>query len=423
VRRAAILLAGALLVAPLPGHAQQSVIAAIQVHGNTLTPTDDIIRASGLVVGATFVDVFLADAERRLQQAMRFESVDVLKRYASITDETQILVVIQVDEGPVRIDRPVTPAPGSPQVAAPVVARRSRVNVMVVPILDAEDGYGLAYGLQVSFTGHDTTRRRVVVPASWGGNKRVGAEYQQEFRNPFVPDVRTGALVQRRTHPYFDEHADRRRAWARAEWSLLRFMRAGAELAWQRSSLAGEQHEVQSIGADVIIDTRIDPMMPHNAMYVRAGTERLRFSTNSAVRTSIDANAYLGVYRGAVLALRAIREDSSRPAPAYYKSVLGGSRNLRGFRAGFGIGDTLVAGSAELRLPLTSPLRVARFGISLFADIGTTYDKGRRLGEQRLEQGFGAGVWAAAPVFGISVAVAHGVNAGTRGHISAGLTF
>ena len=40
----------------------------------------------------------------------RFDRVDVLKRYASITDPSQILVLIQVDEGPVRIVR----VPGIP---------------------------------------------------------------------------------------------------------------------------------------------------------------------------------------------------------------------------------------------------------------------------------------------------------------------
>ena len=414
-----------MLATPTAGQAQPEIIAAIQVHGNTLTPADDIIRASGLTIGAAFADEMLAEAARRLQHSFKLDSVDVLKRYASITDSTRILVVIQVDEGPVRIDTPgaSTPDAWSPQAATPVTIRRSKVNVMFVPILNAEDGYGLAYGLQLSLTGHQTAHRRVVVPASWGGNKRVGGEFQQEFRRPLAPDVRAGVLVQRRTHPHFDAHADRRRVWARGEWSLGRFLRAGTEIAWQRSAVAEEQHDTRSTGVDVTLDTRVDPLMPHDAILVRAAVERVRFATNAAVRTDIDANGYFGLYRGAVLVLRAVREDFSRPAPAFYKAVLGGSRNLRGFRAGHAVGDTLVAGSAELRVPLTSPLRTARFGVSIFTDVGAAYNKGQRLRDQALERGFGAGVWAAAPVVGISVAVAHGVNASTRAHISAGLTF
>ena len=67
---------------------------------------------------------------------------------------------------------------------------------MFVPILDAEDGYGFTYGAQFAFAGRRATRRRVVVPASWGGDKRIGAEYQQEFRSRFAPRLRTGAFLQ-----------------------------------------------------------------------------------------------------------------------------------------------------------------------------------------------------------------------------------
>ena len=70
--------------------------------------------------------------------------------------------------------------------------------------------------------GHRSTRRRVVVPASWGGDKRIAAEYQQEFSRRFAPRLRAGALLQRRTHPFFDENADRRRVWGRTEWRILR---------------------------------------------------------------------------------------------------------------------------------------------------------------------------------------------------------
>jgi hypothetical protein len=326
--------------------------------------------------------------------------------------------------------------------------------MMFVPIIGAEDGYGLTYGAQFAFMGHRNTRRRVVIPASWGGDKRIGAEFQQEFQRRFVPRLRTGAMLQRRKHPFYahrqitsldsarddpelvegserpegestaEDHADRTRVWGRTEWSIVRDVRTGAEVAWQSSALAGEKTEARSIGADVVIDTRVDPLMPHNAVFVRSAVERLHFSSStSAVRTEIDANGYVGIYRGTVLALRAVREDFSRPAPPFYKSLLGGSRNLRGFRAGRAVGDTLVAGSVELRIPTTSPLRMTRFGYSVFMDAGTTYDKGQRLRDQKLERGVGAGIWMTAPVFRFSAAVARGLGSGIRAHIGAGLTF
>jgi outer membrane protein assembly factor BamA len=427
VRRTAGLIATALLLISSPLAAQQEIVAAIQVHGNTLTPADEIIRASGISVGVPVSDALLSDAEARLSKAMKFESVEVLKRFASISDPTRVLILIQVDEGPVRVDIPdidIAPEESPAPPPSPVVVRRSKFGVMFVPILSAEDGYGFTYGAQFAFAGHRSARRRIVVPASWGGDKRVAAEYQQEFSKRFAPRLRAGGLLQRRTHPFFDDDADRKRVWGRTEWPIVREVHAGTEVAWQTSSLNGEDVEATSVGADAVVDTRVDPLMPHNAVFVRSAVERLFFSpTGTAVRTEIDANGYVGLYRGMVLALRAVREDFSRPAPAFYKSVLGGSRNLRGFRAGYALGDTLVAGSVELRIPTTSPLRMARFGYSIFMDAGTTYDHGERFGDQRLEKGVGAGIWATAPLFRIGVSVARGLGSGTRVHIAAGLTF
>lgn len=405
------------------GAVQPEVIAAIQVHGNTITSTDDVIRATGLRVGDVVSDGIFARAEARVRAAIHVQSVDVLKRFASISDPTQILVVIQLDEGPVKIEVPDIPGvPGVP--ATRRVVRNRGFNVMFLPILDAEDGYGFTYGAQFALTGRRSTRRRVIIPASWGGDKRIAAEFQQEFSGRSAPRLRAGTMVQRRTHPFYDENADRKRVWGRSDWRIVEDVHAGAELAWQSSSLAGQTVDARSVAADLVVDTRVDPLMPHNAIFVRAAVERLFFSSaNTAVKTEIDANAYLGLYRGSIVALRAMREDFSSPAPAFYKSILGGSRNLRGFRAGHAVGDTVVAGSAELRIPTNSPLRMARFGLSVFMDAGTAYNKGERFSDRKLERGVGAGIWATAPLFHFNVAVARGIGSGVRTHIGAGVTF
>jgi outer membrane protein assembly factor BamA len=168
--------------------------------------------------------------------------------------------------------------------------------------------------------------------------------------------------------------------------------------------------------------------MPRNAVYARAAVERMTFGEGAIgdrpiVKTEIEGNGYFGLFRGNVLALRALREDMNRTAPAYFKSILGGSSNLRGFRAGYGVGDTLVAGSVELRTPLTSPLNIARMGTSIFVDVATAYDKGHKFRDQDLRKGVGAGVWASAALFRISLMVAHGIGEGNRVHFGAGLTF
>ena len=405
--------------------AQQEVIAVIQVHGNTISPTEDVIAVSGLTVGAPFSESVRAEAEARLRKSGRFHDVEVLKRFASISDLTQITVLIQIDDGPVRIEPPIPGVPGglpSPG-STPQAVRRGPLNVMFAPILTAEDGYGLTYGARLAIAGHRNTRQRLVVPLSWGGDKRAGVEFQKEFSSRFAPDLRTGVMVQRRTHPFFESDADRKRVWGRADWAVSRQIQAGTEIAWQHSTLMDEHTDARSIGADLVFDTRIDPLMPHNAVYARAAVEHLAFSSRPAVRVEIDANGYIGLYRGIVLALRAQREDISEPAPDFYKSILGGSRNLRGFRAGHAVGDTLTAGSAEIRIPLSSALRVARVGTSVFFDAGAVYDKGERLADQKWERGAGGGVWLTAPLFRISFMVARGLGSGTRVHFGAGLTF
>jgi outer membrane protein assembly factor BamA len=402
--------------------AQQETVVAIQVHGNTITPDADVVRESGLSVGVAFSDQLVAETTARLRATKRFDRVEVLKRFASISDPTQIVLVIQVDEGPVRIDPGVPAATGLPG-RPPRATRRGPFNVMFAPLLDAEDGYGFAYGAQISLTGHRHTSTRLVVPLSWGGNKRAAVELQREFSPRFAPQLSVGGLVQERVHPFFKEDAGRKRVWGRAEWQLTKPLRAGTTLAWQTSTLLDRSDTIRSVGADLVLDTRLDPVLPRNAVFARAAVDRLAFPDRPIVKTVLDANGYIGLHRGNVLALRALREDMSQPAPPYFKSILGGAANLRGFRAGHSIGDTHVAGSVELRMPLSSPLNVATFGASAFVDAATAYDKGQIFRDQRFRRGIGAGLWASAAVFRISLMFAHGMGAGNRVHFAAGFTF
>ncbi len=425
MRLVAVFVLAALAAAPVSVSAQQEVIAVIQVHGNTISSTEEVIAASGLEVGAPFSETVRADAEERLRTSGRFRDVEVLKRFASISDLTQITVLIQIDDGPVRIDPPIPGVPGGLPAdgSVPQAVRRGPLNVMFAPILTAEDGYGFTYGARFAIAGHRNTRQRVVVPLSWGGDKRAGIEFQREFSSRLMPDLRTGFMVQRREHPFFESDADRKRVWGRADWAVSRQIQAGGEIAWQHSTLMDEHTDAPSMRADVVFDTRIDPLMPLNAVYARAAVEHLAFSPQPTMKVEIDANGYIGLYRGIVLALRAQREDMSEPAPDFYKSTLGGSRNLRGFRAGYAVGDTLTAGSAELRMPMSSALRVVRVGTSVFFDVGAVYDKGERLADQKMKRGVGGGVWLTAPLFRISLVVARGLGSGTRVHFGAGLTF
>ena len=173
-------------------------------------------------------------------------------------------------------------------------------------------------------------------------------------------------------------------------------------------------------GADLVFDTRLDPMLARNAVFARAAWDRTTFPgvPGGAVnQTSVDARGYVGLPGQNVLAVRALREDADRSVPPYLKSMLGGLPNLRGFRRGTAIGDTLVAGSIELRVPLTSPLSIGKVGVSAFVDVAKTYEESQRFEDQKFERGIGGAFWFSAAFLRLNIAVAHGLGGSTRVHV------
>ena len=173
-----------------------------------------------------------------------------------------------------------------------------------------------------------------------------------------------------------------------------------------------------SLGAEVILDTRLDPFLARNAVFLRATRSHLAFQhTNAVNRTALEAHGYVGLIGQTILVASAKRDAADGPLPDYLRPLLGGPSSVRGFKTVTASGDSLVAGSLELRVPLTSPLRFGKVGVSAFVDAGTVYDAGERLVDQRMERGVGGSIWFTAAFLRFSVAVAHGVGASTRVHV------
>jgi hypothetical protein len=146
-------------------------ISEIRVHGNHTTPDADILALSGLQVGDEASEARLRDAERRLRETSRFEGVEVRRRYLSIADPTQILVMIVVDEHPSVTEHDLNPGP----------LRRIASAGMWLPILRHEDGYGLSYGARYSVSDLLGEGSRVSMPLSWGGERRLAIEAECPF--------------------------------------------------------------------------------------------------------------------------------------------------------------------------------------------------------------------------------------------------
>jgi outer membrane protein assembly factor BamA len=291
---------------------------------------------------------------------------------------------------------------------------------MMLPLLAYEDGYGMAYGVQLGRPDVAGTRSRLSMPLSWGGDKRAAASLDKHLDRGPLTRLELGGSVGRRTNPYYDEHDDRQRAWVRGERRLTTAIVAGVSGAWQHASFLSDRDHVIDAGADLAFDTRLDPLLPRNAVYARAGWTRSSIQHDGPVhRIELEGQGHVGLVGQTVLAVRALRTDANRPLPPYLQPMLGGTGSVRGFKVGSAIGDTLVAGSAELRVPLTSAFRVEKLGVSAFFDAGAVYNEGERLADQSIARGAGGSVWMSARFVRFNLAVAHGLGGTTRVHVGA----
>jgi outer membrane protein assembly factor BamA len=404
----------------------QEVLAEIRIQGNVLTPDDEVRQLAGLETGMAIAADTPASVAARLRATRRFKRVEVLKRFASISDPTQIVLVVILDEGPVKIDSSADP--GQP----PRVVRSRRFRLMFLPLLKFEDGYGVSYGVRFARSNPLGRGSQLAFPLTWGGDKRAAVELNKNLARGPVSRVQAGAAVSRRRNPFFEQDDDRQRVWVTAERDLPWSLRASATAGWQHVAFLdrpASNTDLVQTGADLAFDTRLDPMLARNAVYARAAWERTNLSRlpgpsgvsgdggHAVNQTTLDARGYLGLIGQSVLVVRALREDADRPVPPYLKSMLGGVPNLRGFRRGTAVGDTLVAGSIELRVPVSSPLSIGKIGVSAFVDVAKAYDKGERFADQKFERGIGGGVWLSLAFLRLNVAVAHGIGGSTRVHV------
>lgn len=403
----------AVLVATSAASAQAERVAAIRVHGNHTTPADDILALSGLRTGDEASPDRLRETERLLDDSDRFEAVEVRRRYLSIADPTQVLVMIVVDEHPAVSETDLTPGP---------MKTLGRAG-MWLPILHHRDGYGLTYGARVSFNEVLGDRSRLSVPMTWGGERRIGLEGERLFDGP-ISVVRGGVFLSRRVNPHFDEPDRRREARVEMARALTGWLRVGADARVAAVSFGPAYDATHSAGgAHVVFDTRIDPSFPRNAVYARLALERLAFAGGRATRWLTDTRGYVSIGGSRVLALRGQVATSDTALPPAEQPMLGGSESLRGYPTGFRAGDNMVAGTIEIRQPLNSPLSVGRFGVKAFADAGTTWAAGGRAGDQPFERGIGGGVYLGAGPFMMDLDVAKPAGGRVRAHFGMGVTF
>ncbi|MCA1586911.1 MAG: BamA/TamA family outer membrane protein [Acidobacteria bacterium] len=403
------------LLATTPQAAAQTAefVAEVRVHGNHTTAEADVLALVDVQVGEAATDDRLRAIERALVDSGRFAGVEVRKRFRSLDDPHAIVLVIVVNERPgVSEDLPV-PGP----------LRKLAGASMWLPVLRYEDGYGFTYGARLTVVDAFGDDSRLSVPLTWGGERRAAVEIERYFAGRSLTRLTGLAGMTRRANPHFEVADTRQTVAARAERAFTPWLRAGAGAGLESVSFGASDERQWTGGADLTLDTRLDPAFPRNAVYGRVSWQRLNVSGARIGRWSTAFEGYLGLAAASVLAIRAQTAAASETLPAWEHALLGGAGTLRGYQPGHRAGDNLAAVSAELRVPLTSPLKIGRVGVRTFVDSGAIWDVGERWSQSRWDRGIGAGIFLNAPVVSASVDVAWPEAGGARWHIGLGARF
>lgn len=396
------------------------IIAEVRVHGNYATPDAEVLRLAGITIGEPFQADAIPRITKRLRDSGRFQQVDIRKRYRSLTDTQQVVLVLIVQE------QPRASAEGG-HFGNPLLRAflRMQDQTMFLPIINYADGYGFTYGVRTSFANALGANSRVSIPLTLGANRRAAVEADKSFDTGIVNRIEGGAAVSVRENPFFREDDGRRQVWGRAERHLAGALKLGGQLGMTHVNFEPRHDTFTTYGADLTFDTRRDPIFPRNAIFATVGWDALNFTGDATTinRAHTDVRGYVGVIGQSVVSVRARFDNADGPLPPYEQSLLGGSSSLRGFRTGAFAGDQRALAGVELRVPLSSPLGMTRTGISVFADSGAVYDHGVRLRDATFHQGAGAGVFLLAPFLQLNLDVAYGFGNRLRVHFTSGFQF
>jgi surface antigen Omp85-like protein len=411
--------------APPAQPAAQEVIGEIRIHGNAYLTDKEVLDLAGVAVGQPLPADGVDAIAKRLKASNRFETIDVRKRYRSLTSTSDIALVLLVHERPGVGSAVAVDIPGVPDA----VSRRPgrlRSKVMFLPILNYADGYGFTYGGRVSTVDLLGIDERLSVPLTWGGTRRAALEFERLFKTGPLTRVDSSVAIWNRENPRFEIRDQRVEVRGRAERVFADVLRTGVEASHSTISFADLDDRLWTIGTSVTLDTRLDPAFPGNAVLLTAGWTGLNFREvpDPVNRYTADARGYLRVFRQIVVAGRAQYVAADRTLPPYERLLLGGASSVRGFDTGAFDGDRTLAASAEIRVPITSVLSGAKLGVTAFMDAGKVWNVGQSADAVEWHRGAGGGVFLIASIVRINLDIAHGLKTGdTKVHLSSGFTF
>ena len=146
----------------------QEVVREIRVHGNAAIADAEVLKIAGIAVDAPLGPDGLAAIERRLKASGWFETVEVRKRYRSLTDATDVALVLIVHEkadghrlDDDRRSRSARSRAGSPAASCSCRSSPTRTATASPTARDSAPNDLLGLG------------ERLSVPLTWGGTRRA----------------------------------------------------------------------------------------------------------------------------------------------------------------------------------------------------------------------------------------------------------
>ena len=411
---AMVLALGLQAPAATPQAAAGRLISDVRVHGNHTTPDAEVLELAGVKVGDPALPGTPKQVEARLRASGRFNEVEVIARSRTLDGSDMALVILVRERYVIPIDTPAGAVAGA--------VRKVGNKPLFLPILDFSD-YGFSYGARASFVDVSGRGSRISIPFTWGAEKRVAAEYEHRFGGadrPFRADA--SASWRRRENPFYEIDDTRREASAGLAYQIARPLRASARAGVTSVSFDDDDTRFPWGSIELTLDTRLDPNLPREAVYASVRFEHLAFAP-AANRVRTDLRGYLGLFGQSILAVRALHVMSDTALPAFERTLVGGASTVRGSRFGYASGDNLAAGSIEVRVPISSALKVGRLGLSVFADVGAAYDRGTAMGDADYRWGYGAGAFFSATIFRFNLDVATDGRGGARVHAASGFRF
>jgi outer membrane protein assembly factor BamA len=257
--------------------------------------------------------------------------------------------------------------------------------------------------MRTSFVDDLGPRSRITVPLTWGGERQASVQAERSFKAGPIERIGGEYGIIRRENPHYEIGDQRITVGARVDVAPTRWLRLGASGRRDDVDFGDLEDTVSRFGGDLTLDTRVDPAFPRNAIHATFGIDRVEFEAGHANQTKADVRGYVGLFRQTVLAVRGLSLTTDTPLPLYEHNLLGGAANLRGYDAGYKAGDNLAAASVELRIPITSPLNVGRFGVKAFVDWGTIYGVDDKLSDQTFDRGIGGGAYLHLTLVSISL--------------------